>query len=215
MTHGEKMIATARAELGTAEQPLGSNCGHAIRKYKAETWLDPDDCWPWCVAFYIWTVHAAFGKKFPRPTAGVADIADFARDNDLDVPVSQMKPGDAVCFGGQHISIYERGEGSFIGLGGNQGHAVSRSTYSRGNVTTVISADRVAHMLGLGPAKPKPPKQKPKPRYEIVRGEGDQEKVVAVVRGVAAVKAKVGQLLSKGAHGVRVRKRKRRAPTAG
>ncbi len=40
--YGPEILRIARSQLGVSENPLGSNLGSDIRKYKAETWLNPD-----------------------------------------------------------------------------------------------------------------------------------------------------------------------------
>jgi hypothetical protein len=207
MGWGDKYLAEARADKGAAEKPLGSNCGREIRKFKDETWLDPDACWPWCVgAWQEWTKRV-FKKRFPYPTASVEQLAAYCRAHNLTVPVGNAKLGDAACLGGEHITlIAKKGRPQFTGLGGNQSHRVQESSYAFERVTTVISADKVAEFLGFAGKPPVKPKPHSRPTFEIIRGEGGQEKIVATMSDIKAVQKKVGQLLGRGVHGLRIRK---------
>jgi hypothetical protein len=146
-----------------------------------ETWLvvprPGQEGWPWCVAEYLLTIHTTFGKPFPYKTASVALIAGYARVHGLTVGLNEAMPGDALCLGGDHITILvsrDRTRGTFVGLGGNQSHAVRESEYAYSRVTTVISTAKVAAYLGL-PAHPKPPKR---PLYEVVRSVNGHRQVV-------------------------------------
>ena len=168
------VIQIARSQFGTRESPIGSNMGAGIWKYKAATWLSPNQPWPWCVAFWQWCIKEANGKAFPYQTAAVASLAAYARQHGL--TTTTPKVGDAALFGGDHITFVDSiGSSAFTGLGGNQSNMVKRNSYSRSSVSTWISSEKVSRFLGASKPKPKPPR----PRFEIVRGEGGQEKRVA------------------------------------
>jgi hypothetical protein len=206
------IIDIARSQLGASESPRGSNMGAQIYKYKASTWLSPNTAWPWCVGFWQWTVRQAFGKPFPYQTAGVAQIAEYARDHGL--TTSSPKVGDAGCFGGDHITFVDSlSGGSFVGLGGNQGDMVKRSSYSTSSVTTWISSEKVGVFLGTR-AKQVP--KKPRPPFEIVKGEGGQEKRVATANTLNKAITKATWRLKKMGQGViQIRKNPRRKKKKG
>ena len=124
------IINVARSQLGASPRAQReATWAPQIWKYKAATWLNPNTPWPWCVGFWQWTVKQAYGKAFPYQTASVGAIAGYARQHGL--TTTSPKVGDAACFSDDHITFVDSlSGGSFIGLGGNQGDMVKRSTYS-------------------------------------------------------------------------------------
>ena len=193
-------INIARTQLGKRENPMGSNMGSDIYKYKASTFLSPNFGWPWCVAFWQWVIKQEFGKAFPYGTASVYQLADYARKHNL--TTTTPKVGDAALLGSSHITFVDSftAGGGFVGLGGNQSNQVQRSNYSRSSVTTWVSTDKVGKFLGVNK------KVEPKPRYEIVRGEGGQRKVVYTgTFGEVTERAK--KLFNKGAASLKIRKK--------
>ena len=139
-----KLLQLASAEIGVAEIN-GSNCGPRVNEYKAATWLDPRQPWPWCAAFICWLVREAMkggSYTFPRPrTAGAWDFENWCRSIDesaiLKSPVKgDVKPGDIVIFTFSHIGLAasepdEDGlvttiEGNTDGAGSREGGAVLR-----------------------------------------------------------------------------------------
>lgn len=164
-----RVVAAAEMEIGEAEQPLGSNRGPAVEEYQKRDWI-PGGGYPWCVSFaWGWVVwHKALGRPNPYPTASVAQLAAWATKNGWTVPKPQR--GDLVCLGGgRHVTIYlgATGDGRFDGLGGNQDHRVKVSSYRVADITCVI---RVKDTEAPPPA--------PKPRWEVVRGDGERTRVV-------------------------------------
>jgi hypothetical protein len=149
------------------------------------------------VAFWQWCIKESAGKAFPYQTAAVASLASYARQHGL--TTLTPKVGDAALFGGDHITFVDSISGSgFVGLGGNQSNRVQRSNYSRNNVTTWISTDKVMKFLGASI----PPKKKPRPAFEIVRGEGGQSKRVATATNLNLAMAKAKNQLKKIGKGV-------------
>ena len=104
----EKMVATARGEIGVSEVD-GTNCGPKVDEYKAATWLDADKGWPWCAAFICWLIREAMEEDvttFKRPrTAGAWDFENWAK-LELRKPTNEdIKAGDIVVFTFSHIGI--------------------------------------------------------------------------------------------------------------
>jgi len=139
-----KLLTLATAEIGVAETD-GSNCGPRVNEYKAATWLDPRQAWPWCAAFLCWLLREAMkggSYTFPRPrTAGAWDFENWCKSIDgsavLKRPVKgDILPGDIVIFTFSHIGLAasapdEHGivttiEGNTDGEGSREGGAVLR-----------------------------------------------------------------------------------------
>lgn len=189
MSLASKILDIARAELGTCESPLGSNNGSAIRKYKAATWLDPDDGWPWCNAFVDWVWEKAVGKSVCR-SAGCNYTYDWAKANGF--LVSDPMPGDAAIldYDGDgdydHITFVEKVNKTTITVvGGNQTNCVTRTNYDKSKVVSYVR---------LPDNTPPPPKR---PKYEIVVNIRGDSKVVYTVGSVEAVLKKAKQTLKK------------------
>lgn len=109
----QKLIAVAKSQVGVME--VGdSNCGPIVDAYKACTWLDPNQGWPWCAAFVCWCVKEAMqgGEwtfKQPR-TASAFGFIDWslAQDDSTSTkrwPENDIKAGDIVVFKFSHIGI--------------------------------------------------------------------------------------------------------------
>lgn len=90
----EKVIEIARGELGTAEQPAGSN--------KVKYWDAYDKSFqgqPWCVAFLWWVFReAGEGSAFlgGGKTASCTTLLRWYEAQGQTVPVEQVQPGDIV-----------------------------------------------------------------------------------------------------------------------
>jgi hypothetical protein len=219
---GERLLTFLAGYLGHGEVPPGSNRGPLVQTIQQATWL-PGTGWPWCVATDIWSWESVFRLQHPYPTASVAQKATWARNNGLAVLPSQAKRGDAACLGnGRHITRIvdiRRGDGTFVGRGGNQGDMLRDSVYRIADIHTVVSADREARLLGVTrddlPNLPPPKPPKVKPVYEIVRGDGERARVVFTARSLETVNRKIADLFSKGVKALRVRKRKPDPPKLG
>ena len=76
MATAEKLLETARAELGVKESPAGSN------RVKYNTWYYGREvsgaAYPWCVAFVQWCCARA-GVKLPVKTASCTALMTAAR----------------------------------------------------------------------------------------------------------------------------------------
>lgn len=197
--YGPEIIRVARGEIGKAENPPGSNLGADIRKYKAETWLNPDQPWPWCQAFADWVQKQVIGTV-PTRTAAVEGFWTFAGTTEgakffkrFRAGEQAAQPGDFACLSRDgrdftHVTIWLEpvGNGRFHGLGGNQGDKVRISVYETSSVWGFVRLvdDGVLDA-------PKPPKA---PLYEVVVGEegatvvavGDRFKIAKLVAGKAA-----------------------------
>ncbi len=169
---GNRIVAAAEAEIGESEEPAGSNRGPRVELYQSFDWI-PGGGYPWCVSFawgyVVW--HRVLGRPCPYPTASVAQLAAWAQKNGWAVPVHQARVGDLICLGGgRHVTILRRDnrDGTFDGLGGNQEHRVRVSRYRFADATCVIRVK----------GKPAGPAPARKPRWEVVRGDGERPRVV-------------------------------------
>lgn len=205
-TLGERALRVAVAELGVREIPDGSNSGPRVRQYQAATWL-PGTGWPWCAAFVNWAYRQA-GYVLPDRSAGAWDLVDRAVRNGwaVTVPPSGVRPGDIVAWrtGSGHVSLAERYDpatGLLHTVDGNVSNMVARRARP---VSQVYRAVRVKADPGV------PPRPSRRPVWEVVRGENDRARVVFTSRSLEATLGKAGQLLSRGAAGVKIRKRPRK-----
>jgi len=108
------MVSIARGEIGVSEVD-GTNCGPRVNEYKAATWLDPKEAWPWCAAFICWVVREAIEQKdveCKRPkTASAWDFENWAKQQsgkgvELRKPTNEdIKAGDIVVFEFSHIGL--------------------------------------------------------------------------------------------------------------
>lgn len=137
----DELVGLARKEVGV-EEVNGTNCGPRVNEYKAATWLDPKQSWPWCAAFICWLMREAMKDgeySFERPrTAGAWDFENWAvkqkKGVDLKKPHNgDIKPGDIVMFTFSHIGlaisepkngVVETIEGNTDGEGSREGGAV-------------------------------------------------------------------------------------------
>ena len=109
-----KVVKIARGEVGV-EEIGNSNCGPRVNEYKAATWLDPKQAWPWCAAFIDWIVMKAMETDgpytFKRPrTAGAWDLQNWSEDQDESTNTkeparSDIKAGDIVIFKFSHVGF--------------------------------------------------------------------------------------------------------------
>lgn len=200
-TVGAQIIEAARRELGVVEIPMGSNSGPRVRVYQDSTWFAGTTSWPWCVAFaWTWLLWGQVLKKpCPYKTAAVEQLEKWARVNGW-AATAPPKVGDLACFGGDHVTVVEKisADGTFVGLGGNQNNMVKRTVYQVSAITTLVRV----------PAKVVPPAAEVTgPMWEVVRGEGEKARTVYRSRKLTAATQKAGQILAKGAKGVRIVKK--------
>lgn len=90
----ERVIETARGELGVTEYPPGSN--------RVKYWDDYDERMqgqPWCVAFLWWCFQKA-GEKMAffagAKTASCTTLGRWYKAQGATVPITEVQPGDVV-----------------------------------------------------------------------------------------------------------------------
>jgi len=139
MSIPQKIVEIARAEIGVTESPRNSNRGERIDEYKAATWLDAKQAWPWCAAFVCWALRKTGIKetatfKLPR-TASAWDFINWSLEQDkttstLRSPKAKdIAAGDIIVFTFSHIGIATSGannHGDFYAVEGNTNGAGSR-----------------------------------------------------------------------------------------
>lgn len=120
----EQFLAMCAAEIGTSEDPPGSN------NIKYNTWfyghaVSGDD-YPWCMAFVQWCFNNA-GLPLEHKSAGCADMWDWYNDHEPDMcHTSNPEPGDIMIMSG-HTGIVESVEGTTIHtIEGNTSDTVAR-----------------------------------------------------------------------------------------
>lgn len=114
----QAIVEVITPEVGVVEEPKDSNRGPRVDEYKAATWLDPNQAWPWCAAFICWGVREAaeeagveFTSTFKRPrTAGAWDMERWSLAQDLSTWTKKphrndIEPGDIVVFRFSHIGF--------------------------------------------------------------------------------------------------------------
>ena len=89
-------LAMCAAEIGTTENPPGSN------KVKYNTWYYgkevSGDSYPWCMAFVQWCFNNA-GLTLPHKTASCSQLMNWYKSNQSDkVHTSNPKPGDIIIW---------------------------------------------------------------------------------------------------------------------
>lgn len=202
-TVGTRVLEAAKRDLGVVEIPMGSNSGPRVEEMQNQTWFAGTTGWPWCVAAawgtWLWqeTLTPATGLRNPYPTASVEQLEAWARQNGW--TAQTPRPGDLACLhAGEHVTVVEKvgKDGTFVGIGGNQGNMVKRTTYSLSSITTVVRPPaRIAAQIGHTA-----------PVWEVVRGEGEKARVVFRSTKLNAAVNRSRKLLKGGAHGLRIRK---------
>lgn len=114
-TAGEKVLAWAKAQIGTTENPPGSNQGGKITVWNTYWGLVAPY---WCGVFAGYAVKKIGGAKVTSwlPYAPSITSDALANRNGLTaVPFSDARAGDLVTFwGGQHIGLVDRVEGDTL-----------------------------------------------------------------------------------------------------
>ena len=147
-----KVLDTARKELGTKESPANSNnvkyntwyYGRAVQDTAAVKY-------PWCMAFVQW-VFAQAGMRLPYKTASCASLLSWYRRNKPSAVVKDPLPGDIIIYNFGHTGIVESaGNPSIVAIEGNtspgtagsqsNGGMVCRRTRSVSLVTAYIRPD--------------------------------------------------------------------------
>lgn len=128
MAASEDLLALARREIGTKEQPEGSN----RVKYNTEYygWEVSGRAYPWCCVFLWWLFRMCGGAELfygGARTASCGTLMDYARRHGLLV-TDGYRPGDLAFFrfsgsgGPQHVGIVEEVRGDvLVTIEGNTG----------------------------------------------------------------------------------------------
>jgi len=133
----QEFLALARAEIGVAEDPPGSNCVKYNTAYYGHS--VSGDAYAWCVVFIWWLMRQIGlsdlyygGKK----TANCSAIWGWARQNGL--IVQEPQPGDWVLFdwnanqSPDHIGVIESADSQYINtIEGNVDSCVKRMHRAR------------------------------------------------------------------------------------
>lgn len=116
------------AQLGTAEEPKGSNNVLYNTCYYGREVSGPE--YPWCVVF-LWAGFDACGLSQlflgGEKTAAVSYVADWAQRHGQWV-TGDYRPGDILCYGTEHIGfcLANNGGSSVTAIEGNYGDRVSK-----------------------------------------------------------------------------------------
>jgi hypothetical protein len=126
----EKLIETARQELGTARQSV--NRVKYNRSYYGSDVSGEE--FKWCVVFLWWCMQKCRVPMsvFPK-TARVFTVRDWyqARDRYIDASKTPL-PGDLVVFSYSHIGmVIKVTDSQIVTIEGNQADAVRKLTHSR------------------------------------------------------------------------------------
>jgi len=130
---GQAMVNLARAEIGVAEQPPGSNDSPRIAQFRQATAGAPGPG-PWCAYFVSWAAREAgvpigdAGQGFGR----VDDVWAWGQSAGKAIPAGSGKPqpGDLIVWD-EHIGIVESvgADGSIHTIEGNSSDRVAQRTY--------------------------------------------------------------------------------------
>jgi hypothetical protein len=130
---GQAMVNLARAEVGVAEQPPGSNDSPRIAQFRQATAGAPGPG-PWCAYFVSWAAREAgvpigdAGQGYGR----VDDVWAWGERSGKAIPAGtgRPQPGDLIVWD-EHIGIVESvgADGSIHTIEGNSSDRVSQRTY--------------------------------------------------------------------------------------
>jgi hypothetical protein len=200
-------LSYARSMLHKLPEESGENTGPALDKFEASFHFHGA---PWC-GIFVGHVLESVGLKVPDRIASVAAILEMAQSGEAPfekgiLPVSAIRPGDLVTFGGtEHVALVTAVDGQGIHtIAGNYANNVNENTYSPGEVTGVVrphynawvapgSPPAVAAVVGASvtPAVSVPGEQPaaPKPHTAVfnaapARSDGVQRHTVKFLRAV-------------------------------
>jgi hypothetical protein len=133
---GAQIVALAKAEVGQAEQPPGSNESPRIAQYREATAGAPGPG-PWCAYFTSWAAKSAgvplgdHGQGFGR----VDDVYAWAQSAGRANPIGSgqpPQPGDLIVWD-EHIGIVESvgADGTIKTIEGNSSDRVAERTYGK------------------------------------------------------------------------------------
>jgi hypothetical protein len=129
---GQAMVNLARAEVGVAEQPPGSNDSPRISQFRQATAGAPGPG-PWCAYFVSWAARQA-GVPIGDSGQGyglVDDVMAWGQRTGKALPAgSTPQPGDLIVWD-EHIGIVESvgTDGSIHTIEGNSSDSVARRDY--------------------------------------------------------------------------------------
>lgn len=108
----ERVLTAARKEIGTRENPPGSN------KVKYNTWFYGREVsgasYPWCCVFVCWVFAQAGVAELVRRTGGCTTLMNWFKARGRLVPVREVRPGDIVFYQfdkdayADHVGIVEQ-----------------------------------------------------------------------------------------------------------
>ncbi len=133
---GQAMLQAARAEVGQAEQPPGSNDSPRIAQYRQATAGSAVN--PWCAYFVSWAAREA-GAPVGEQGQGFGSVdalyswAQRAGKAMPAGPGATPQPGDVIVWD-EHIGLVENvlPDGSVQTIEGNSSHQVARRTHPPG-----------------------------------------------------------------------------------
>ncbi len=138
----DRVVSIARAEVGVAEAPLGSNTGPRVRQYQSSTIL-PGTGWPWCAAFDEWTWEEAGLAEHPANPSTYHMCRIAAARGELD---STPTIGGAIIWCGTHTGLV-------VGIDGNVVYTVEGNSGDRvASRTRAIAGAQFINPKGLGVA---------------------------------------------------------------
>ena len=144
-----RVLEVACGEIGSREQPPGSNRGPRVDQYTNWVGVPADKSGPpWCAAFASWCwTHASGGSPFGR-LLSVYKISEWARNERCIVPAgTPLEPGDVWCILGLRGSRFSGhcglvahvfGDGTAATIEGNSGGAVRGLIRPAASFTTVV-----------------------------------------------------------------------------
>jgi peptidoglycan hydrolase-like protein with peptidoglycan-binding domain len=124
----------ALAEVGTREQPRGSNRGPRVDEYIRAVGLDPADAHPWCAAFLYWCFEQAAqraGRANPVPKS--ASVLEQWKRSTKTAPVVRIATADAVL----NPALVRPGTVFVMDFGGGVGHTGLVINTAAGRLSTV------------------------------------------------------------------------------
>lgn len=159
---GDAIVRVARGYVGTTEA-TGRNDGEQIKRFFAgctrriqgvERPTGWASGWDWCAAFASWCVHAALalpvGSVVPvgrriavrelvedARACGRLETSRLYRPRPGDLYIGARGGGDPLLGGTGHVRIVagDRGEGRYVGIGGNEANGVRESVHRYDDAT--------------------------------------------------------------------------------
>lgn len=159
---GDAIVRVARGYVGTTEQ-TGKNDGAQIRAFfdgctrrisgveRPTGWASG---WDWCAAFASWCVHVALslpvGSVVPvgrriavrelvedAKACGRLETSRLYRPRPGDLYIGARGGGDPLLGGTGHVRVFaaDRGEGRYVGIGGNEANGVRESVHRYDDAT--------------------------------------------------------------------------------